>query len=58
MRGHYTIADYGKRFSNIASALGRAPLAGPGSGSPHWLLKLGTMLSDMPSRLKLVTVHA
>jgi hypothetical protein len=58
LRGHDTIADYGKKFSNIASALGGAPLAGPGSGSPHWLSKLGTMLSDMPSRLKLVTVHA
>lgn len=56
--GHYTFADYGKKFSNIASALGGAPLAGPGSGSPHWLAKLGTVLSDMPSRLKLVTVHA
>lgn len=57
-RGLDTIADYGKKFSHIASALGEAPLAGPGSGSPHWLAKLGTILSDMPSRLKLVTVHA
>ena len=57
-RGLDTIADYGKNFSHIASALGEAPLAGPGSGSPHWLAKLGTILSDMPSRLKLVTVHA
>jgi hypothetical protein len=57
-RGHHTFADYGKKFSKIASALGGAPLAGPGSGSPHWLPKLGTILSDMPSRLKLVTVHA
>jgi hypothetical protein len=58
VHGHYTFAGYGKKFSNIASALGGAPLAGPGSGSPHWLPKLGTILSDMPSRLKLVTVHA
>jgi hypothetical protein len=58
LRGQDTIAAYGKKFSTIASALGRAPLAGPGSGSPHWLTKLGTVLSDMPSRLKLVTVHA
>jgi hypothetical protein len=56
--GPYTIADYGKQFSRFASALGGASLAGPGSGSPHWLPKLGTVLSDMPSRLKLVTVHA
>jgi hypothetical protein len=57
-RGIDTIVDYAKKFSNVASALGGAPLAGPGSGSPHWLGKLGTILSDMPSRLKLVTVHA
>jgi hypothetical protein len=37
VRGHYTIADYGRKFSNVASALGGAPLAGPGSGSPRWL---------------------
>jgi hypothetical protein len=56
--GHYTIADYGRKFSTVASALGGAPLAGPGSGSPRWLPKLGAMLNDMRSRLKLVTVHA
>ena len=58
VRGHHPFADYGKKFSTIASLLGGAPLAGPGSGSPHWLAKLGTILSDMPPRLKLVTVHA
>ena len=57
-RGIDTIADYGKKFSTVASALGGAPLAGPSSGSTHWLPKLGTVLRDMPSRLKLVTVHA
>ena len=57
-RGHDTIAAYAKKFSRIASALGGAPLAGPGSGSPHWLPRLGTILRDLPSRLKLVTVHA
>lgn len=57
-RGIDTIADYGKKFSKIASVLGGAPLAGPASGSPHWLARLGTVLSDMRSRLKLVTVHA
>ena len=56
--GHYTSADYGRKFSQVASGLGGAPLAGPDAGSPHWLAKLGTVLSDMPSRLKLVTVHA
>ena len=50
---------YGKRFGNIASALGDAPLAGPASGSPYWLPKLGTVLGDMPlAHVKLVTVHA
>jgi hypothetical protein len=58
MRGIDTIADYGKKFSHIASALGGAPLAGPSSGSTHWLPRLGTVLRDMRTRLKLVTVHA
>ena len=58
VHGRFTFADYGKVFSNVTSALRGAPLAGPGSGSPHWLAKLGTVLSDMPSRLNLVTVHA
>jgi hypothetical protein len=57
-RGIDTIADYGKKFSKVASVLGGAPLAGPSSGSPHWLPKLGAVLSELPSRLKLVTVHA
>jgi hypothetical protein len=57
-RGIDTVADYDKKFSDVASALGQAPLAGPSSGSPHWLPKLGTILSHVPSRLKLVTVHA
>jgi hypothetical protein len=57
-RGIDTIADYAKKFSDVASALGEAPLAGPSSGSGHWLPRLGTLLSDLPSRLKLVTVHA
>jgi hypothetical protein len=54
----YKIAHYGTEFSNIASALGGAPLAGPASGAPNWLSHLGTILHDMPSRLKLVTMHA
>ena len=57
-RGIDTIAAYAKKFSTIASALGAAPLAGPSSGSPHWLAKLGTILRDLPPRLKLVTIHA
>ena len=56
--GHDTVAAYVKQFTRFASALGGAPLAGPDSGSPHWLLQLGTILNGMPSNLKLVTVHA
>jgi hypothetical protein len=56
--GHDTIAAYGKRFSHVASALGGAPLAGPASVGQEWLSQLGTVLNHLPSRLKLVTVHA
>jgi hypothetical protein len=58
VRGPDTIPAYGKKFSHIASELGGAPLAGPGSVGPEWLGELGTVLSHVPSRLKLVTVHA
>jgi hypothetical protein len=56
--GHYTLADYARDFTNIASALGNIPLVGPSSGSAAWLPELGTLLSDLPARLKLITVHA
>ncbi|WP_249010319.1 glycosyl hydrolase family 79 C-terminal domain-containing protein [Conexibacter sp. DBS9H8] len=56
--GHYTIADYGRDFSHIAAGLGSDPIAGPSSGSPTWLPQLGSLLNGLPSRLKLVTVHA
>jgi hypothetical protein len=52
-----TIPAYGRQFSRIASKLGRAPLAGPGSVGTVWLSKLGTVLGDLPARLKLVTEH-
>lgn len=57
-RGPDTLAAYGKKFSDIAAELGGAPLAGPGSVGPEWLSQLGTVLSVVPPRLKLVTVHA
>jgi hypothetical protein len=50
-------AYYGKEFSRIESALGGAPLAGPGTGSTNWLPRLGTVLGDMP-HLRVATVHA
>jgi hypothetical protein len=55
--GHYTLADYGRDYTNIASDLGSVPIVGPASGSPTWLPDLGMMLEDLPSRMKLVTVH-
>jgi hypothetical protein len=57
VRGPDTIAAYGTKFSNVASVLGGVPLAGPGSVGPVWRSELGTILSHVPSRLKLVTVH-
>jgi hypothetical protein len=56
--GHDNFTAYGRKFSRVAAALGKVPLAGPSSGSPHWLPYLRTVLSRMRSRLKLVTVHA
>lgn len=56
--GHDNFAAYGRKFSSVASRLGRVPLAGPASGSPHWLPHLRTVLKDMHTHLKLVTVHA
>ncbi len=55
--GHYTIADYARDFTKLASGLGNVPIVGPSSGSPTWLPDLGTMLEELPSRLKVVTVH-
>lgn len=57
-RGHATIPAYGKKFTQVAAALGPVPLAGPGTVGPVWQSELGTMLNHMPSRLKLVTLHA
>ena len=57
-RGHDTITAYAKKFSHIASELGGDPLAGPASVGPVWLSELGTVLSHLPSHLKLATVHA
>jgi hypothetical protein len=58
VRGPDTMGAYGKEFTHIASELGGAPLAGPGSVGTQWVAGLGTLLSDMPARLKLATVHA
>ncbi len=57
VRGPDTIAAYSKKFSQVAAALGEVPVTGPGSVGPVWRSELGTILSHVPSRLKLVTVH-
>lgn len=56
--GNDTIPAYAEKFSSVASKLGRAPLAGPSSVGPAFLDSLSALLSDLPPRLKLVTVHA
>jgi hypothetical protein len=56
--GHYTLLDYTRDFSHLATALKGYPLVGPSSGSAQWLPDLGEMLANLPARLKLVTVHA
>jgi hypothetical protein len=56
--GHYSLLDYAKDFSNLATVLAGRPLVGPSSGSPSWLPDLSEMLANLPARLKLVTVHA
>jgi hypothetical protein len=54
----FKIAHYGKQFAKIASGLGHVPLAGPASGAPHWLAHLGTLLREIHTPVKLVTIHA
>ncbi len=54
----FKIRHYGMQFAKIASALGDVPLAGPASGAPHWLAHLGTLLDEMHTPVKLVTIHA
>jgi hypothetical protein len=58
VKGHTTIAAYAREYTHIASMFGGAPLAGPGSVGPVWQSELGTVLRDLPARLKLATVHA
>ena len=54
----YDIPAFGRDFTRLAAGLGSAPIAGPGVGSVKWLQSLGEILSDLPSRLKVITVHA
>ncbi|HET9074383.1 MAG TPA: hypothetical protein VFN48_07370 [Solirubrobacteraceae bacterium] len=54
----YDMAAYGRDFSTIARSLPNAPLVGPEIGAPKILTQLNSILSGLPSRLQLVTVHA
>jgi Glycosyl hydrolase family 79 C-terminal beta domain len=52
----YNFHDFVRDFSRISKALGRAPLAGPNIGSPHWFPYLGAFLRDEP-RVRVATLH-
>jgi hypothetical protein len=49
--------DYVKEFSAIAGALPSVPIAGPATGSAHWLPLLDSFIDD-EKRASLITVHA
>jgi hypothetical protein len=57
-RSHsYDPAAFERDYSSFAPRLPAVPLAGPSSGAPAWLGKLGAFLDAEP-RVSLVTVHA
>ncbi len=53
----YDPAAFVRDYSSFAPRLPEVPLAGPSSGAPEWLTKLGPFLDAEP-RVRLVTVHA
>jgi hypothetical protein len=53
----YDPAAFERDYSSFAPRLPDVPLAGPSSGAPQWLAKLGSFLDAEP-RVGLVTVHA
>ncbi len=53
----YDVPEYLADFSRIASALPKAPLAGPSSGSANWLADLGEFVTHEPD-VGLLTIHA
>jgi hypothetical protein len=53
----YDPAAFARDYSSFAPDLPDVPLAGPSSGAPMWLAKLGDFLDAEP-RVRLVTVHA
>jgi Glycosyl hydrolase family 79 C-terminal beta domain/Glycosyl hydrolase family 30 beta sandwich domain len=53
----YDFADYLSDFTRTGNALPHGiPLAGPATGGPHWIPKLGSFLPAEP-RVKLATLH-
>ncbi len=52
----YGFADFLRDFANIAGALPRIPLAGPTTGAPAWMQRLGQFLSAAP-RVRVATMH-
>ncbi|MFZ1992525.1 MAG: glycosyl hydrolase family 79 C-terminal domain-containing protein [Solirubrobacteraceae bacterium] len=53
----YDPAAFQRDYSSFAATLPDVRLAGPSSGAPTWLAKLGPFLDAEP-RVRLVTVHA
>ena len=53
----YDTAAFEHDYSSFASRLPDVRLAGPSSGAPTWLAKLGSFLTAEP-RVRLATVHA
>ena len=53
----YDPAAFERDYSSFAARLPDVRLAGPSSGAPTWLAKLGSFLDAEP-RVRLVTVHA
>jgi hypothetical protein len=53
----YGLPQFIQDFTSFAAAMPGDPLAGPSSGSPHWLPQLGSFLAAEP-RVRVVTIHA
>ena len=53
----YGLPQFTQDFTNLSRAIPGVPLAGPSSGSVHWLPQLGPFLGAEP-RIRVATVHA
>jgi len=52
----YDFAAYQGDFTQISQSLPRVPLAGPATGAPKWIPRLGAFLPAQP-RVKVATLH-